>query len=52
MITYSFEKLVAPKGKAAESGRLVASLGQSMMLLDDSLISGAIIGEFEQLYRR
>ena len=28
------------------------ALSQSMMLLEESLMSGAIIGQFEQLYRR
>ena len=33
-------------------GGQTAALSQSMMLLDESLISGAIVGQFEQLYRR
>ena len=33
-------------------GGQTAALSQSMMLLDESLTSGAIIGQFEQLYRR
>ena len=33
-------------------GVQTAALSQSMMLLDESLTSGAILGQFEQLYRR
>ena len=33
-------------------GGQTIALAQSMMLLEESLTSGAIIGQFEQLYRR
>ena len=37
---------------AVVSGGQRALLSQSMMLLEESLASGAIVGQFEQLYRR
>ena len=35
-----------------QGGGKTHALSQSMMLLEESLMSGAIIGQFEQLYRR
>ena len=36
----------------SQDGGKTHALSQSMMLLEESLMSGAIIGQFEQLYRR
>ena len=44
-ITCSSQSIVGQSGQTA-------ALSQSMMLLEESLTSGAIIGQFEQLYRR
>jgi len=43
--TCSLQNIVSQGGQTA-------ALAQSMMLLEESLTSGAIIGQFEQLYRR
>ena len=43
--TCSLQNIVSQGGQTA-------ALAQSMMLLEESLSSGAIIGQFEQLYRR
>ena len=44
-ITCSSQSIIGQSGQTAV-------LSQAMMLLEESLTSGAIIGQFEQLYRR
>ena len=44
--------VTCPTQNIVSQGGQTVALSQSMMLLEESLASGAIIGQFEQLYRR
>ena len=44
-MTCSYQSILGQGGQTA-------ALSQSMLLLEESLASGAIVGQFEQLYRR